>query len=223
MGRPDDKGIAGKFLFADVGGLLIVADVAHIHGLDDIGITAHGEVNERQCAALFFYESQRLREDDDVSTIPAALHGGQRNAVRDASVKKLIAVHFHDAGDERHGRGGAEVLHIFLVAVVQALMDGLSGLYVGADRIEDHRVVFIGFHIEGIQFVGDFVVAELNSVEVAGLDEGLDAAVSGISAEPHVVAERAADLPGLEVAAEYGTGGDAHGAVKRDAVFHHHI
>ena len=59
IGRPDDEGVAGEFLLADVSCLLIVTDMAHFHSLDHIGILTHGKVNERQRAALFFYITER--------------------------------------------------------------------------------------------------------------------------------------------------------------------
>jgi hypothetical protein len=62
-------------------------------------------------------------------------------------------------------------------------------------------------------------VTEIRAVQVAGFQPGTNTAVSRITAVLFVVADRASDLPGFEIAAENGAGRNTGGAVKNDSFF----
>ena len=223
MRGTDDKCVPRQLLLPHVSGLLIVADVAHFHGPDHIGILMHRQADQRDHLAFLLHKAEGLRENHDVPLVTAALHARERDAVRDAAVQKFVAVDFHNAGYDRHGSRGAEVFHILGVAVVQALVDRLSGLDIGADRVERSRIGLVSLLVERIEFIGNLIVAELDAVQIAGLAQRFQAAVSGIAAEAHIVADRAADLPGLIIAAEDRARRDAHDPIEFNSTSSHPV
>ena len=83
--------------------------------------------------------------------------------------------------------------------------------------------MFVGFRVERIQLLGDLLIAKLGIVQVAGAQQGADADKALIPAVGFVVANDPADLAGFQVDAKDGSGGDTHGSVKEDAVFHPYI
>ena len=80
-----------------------------------------------------------------------------------------------------------------------------------------------GFLVKGVQLFGDIVVTELLTVQVAGAQQISEAGIPLVVAVGGVVADGAADLVGLVVAAEHGPGRHAHGAVHLDALLHQDI
>ena len=84
-------------------------------------------------------------------------------------------------------------------------MDRFAGLYIGTDRVKRHGVSFESVCVEGIELVGDLIIAEIHAIEIAGPDQRFNAAVAGVVAELQVIADGTSDLTGLVIAAEYRT------------------
>ena len=75
------------------------------------------------------------------------------------------------------------------------MINRFSGVRVRADHIEIHGIFRIGFHIEGIQPVGQLVITELLSVNIAGLKKRAEADIAGILTVSFIVADHPPDLP----------------------------
>ena len=103
------------------------------------------------------------------------------------------------------------------------MVDRVAGVQVGADDKEVHGRSAEGLFIEGIQLFRHLVVAEILAVEVAGAQQIAEAGVALVVAIFGVVADDAADLVRLEVAAEHCARRHADGAVGGEAVLHQDI
>ena len=129
----------------------------------------------------------------------------------------------HDPGRQRHGRRSLHPLDVLGVAGAALVVDGVTGAHIGADHEEIHRILCKGLCVEGVQLFRHGVVAELLAVQVAGMQQVAEAGIALILTVFGVVADGAADLVRLIIAAEHRTGRHTNGTVQHDAVLHQHI
>ena len=218
----DDEGCFVCFPFVDLVHLAVVHMVAVLHSFEDLRGFLHEGLHEGQvCGRLAV--AFGLGEDDDVAVIAQLFHIGIGHGVGDAAVQVSMVLDCYRPGDYRHGSGGTEPAHVLFLPFVAAAEDAFAGVHVRGPGVEGHGVVFVGFPVKGVQDVRELPVAEVRAVEVAGGNEGPEAAVTFVLAVLFVVAVGAADLAGLEVASEDRPGGDARRAVKSDFVFHEDV
>ena len=107
--------------------------------------------------------------------------------------------------------------------MVQALIDGLACLNVGADGDELHRVLLERLIVEDVVLVGHYVVGELGVEVVAGGEQRAHATVAAVAGKALVVADGPPHLPRLHVTAESRPCRHADEAVGPDVVLHHDV
>ena len=128
-----------------------------------------------------------------------------------------------DLGRQRHGRRSFHPEDVLGVAPAAFVVDGVAGAHIGADDEEIHRGGGKRGFVERVELFRHSVIAELLTVQVAGAQQILEAGIALVVAILGVVADGAADLMGLVVAAEHRAGRYADRAVHGDAVFHQNV
>ena len=172
---------------------------------------------------LFLHEALGLGEDDEVALIADGLEEPHRDGVSHTAVQQLVMADLHDLCGQRHGSRCLHPLDILGIAGAALVVDGVTGAHVGADNKKVHGVFPEGLFVKGVQFFRHGVVAELLAVQVAGAQQVAEAGIALIVAVFGVVADGAADLMRLVIAAEHRPGRHADGTVQHDVMFHQYI
>ena len=83
-----------------------------------------------------------------------------------------MPVHLDNPRHQRHRGRSAHVLDIVGIALLAAVVKGSSGLHIGADHIELHRVLLKGLRVKGELFKRHLAVGKVLVVKVACQQEG---------------------------------------------------
>ena len=176
-----------------------------------------------QHGVLLFHKALGLGQDNEVPLVTQALEEADGDGVGHAAVQQGVVADPDGLRRQRHGRRGLHPAHVFGVAAAALVVDRVAGVQVGADDKEVHGRSAEGLFIEGVQLFRHLVVAEILAVEVAGAQQIAEAGVALVVAIFGVVADDAADLVRLEVAAEHRARRHADGAIGGEAVLHQDI
>ena len=151
------------------------------------------------------------------------LHEAERDRVADTAIEERLATDHDRLRHERHGGTRTEPLHLLRIRALTLMVDRSAGITVRRDHVELHRIREEAVPVEEIDRFRKRMIAELGIVEVSGLQQGLNAAVAAVLCEALIVADRASNLPRLEIAAEGGTRRHTDHTVEADPLLQKYI
>ena len=119
----------------------------------------------------------------------------------------------HRPGNEGHGAGGTEDLHIVKDAFHLHILRQ-AGVQIRHHGVKRHAGGLEGGIVKHIQLPGHGAVGKVLAEQVPGSEQAAQALIAPVPDEALVIADDPSLLPGQEVGAEQGPGGNAHDSIK---------